>query len=61
MRSTDAERTAAWYQARLDLTADPAIRPEGTNLTIIILRGSLAVVEVLAIRMRSRATTRPRA
>lgn len=47
VRSPDAARTADWYRTHLDLTPDAPVQPEGSGLTIIILRGPLAVVEVI--------------
>jgi catechol 2,3-dioxygenase-like lactoylglutathione lyase family enzyme len=48
LTTRDAGRLIAWYRANLDLKVVRTIRPQGANLTIAILDGPLATVEIIA-------------
>jgi catechol 2,3-dioxygenase-like lactoylglutathione lyase family enzyme len=48
LTTRDGGRLIAWYRANLDLKVVRTIRPQNANLTITILDGPLATVEILA-------------
>ena len=48
LTTRDAGRMIAWYRTNFDLRVMRTVRPDGMNLTVTILDGPLATVEILA-------------
>lgn len=48
LTTRDAGKLIAWYRTNLDLRIVRTIRPDNANLTITILDGPLATVEIIA-------------